>query len=91
MDEILPCYHSNETSSAVLSHVTICFVFAILSFESLDEILWCYHSNESSLAEHFLVIFISWDLYENRFENFVIFRPLSGRNSRVERLRRSQQ
>ena len=54
VDEILPCYHSNETSSAVLSHVTICFVYAILSFESLDEILWCYHSNESSLAEHFL-------------------------------------
>ena len=39
----------------------------------------------------FLVIFISWDFYENRFENFVIFRPLSGRNSRVERLRRSEQ
>ena len=26
VDEILWCYHSNETSSAVLSHDTICFV-----------------------------------------------------------------
>ena len=25
MDEILYCHHSNETSSAVLSHGTICF------------------------------------------------------------------
>ena len=26
MDEILWCYHSNETSSGVLSHGTICFL-----------------------------------------------------------------
>ena len=26
VDEILWCYHSNETSSAVVSHATICFV-----------------------------------------------------------------
>ena len=26
VDEILLCYHSNETSSTVLSHGTICFV-----------------------------------------------------------------
>ena len=26
VDEILWCYHSNETSSAVLSHGTTCFV-----------------------------------------------------------------
>ena len=41
MDEILRCDHSNETSSAVLSHG---------AFESVDEILWCYHLNETSSA-----------------------------------------
>ena len=41
VDEILWCYHSNETSSTVLSHG---------AFESVDEILWCYHSNETSSA-----------------------------------------
>ena len=38
VDEILWCDHSNETSSAVLSHGTIYFY----------KILWCYHSNETS-------------------------------------------
>ena len=37
VDEILWCYHSNETSSAVLSHGTICFVYVVLTFESVDE------------------------------------------------------
>ena len=41
VDEILWRYHSNETSSAVLSHG---------AFESVDEILWCYNSNETSSA-----------------------------------------
>ena len=41
VDEILWCYHSNETSSAVLSHG---------AFESVDETLWCYHSNKTSSA-----------------------------------------
>ena len=36
------CDHSNETSSAVLSHGTIYLVCG-LTFESVDEILWCYH------------------------------------------------
>ena len=50
MDEILWCYHSNETSSAVLSHGTICLVCS-LKFKSDDEILWSGdHSNESSLV-----------------------------------------
>ena len=49
MDEIPRCYHSNETSSAVLSHGTICLVCSS-NFESVDEILWCYHSNETSSA-----------------------------------------
>ena len=42
--------HSNETSSAVLSHGTIYLVqpYVVLTFESVDEILWCYHSNETS-------------------------------------------
>ena len=41
MDEILWCYHSNETFLAVLSDGTI---------ESADEIVWCYHSTETSSA-----------------------------------------
>ena len=48
VDEILWCYHLNETSSAVLSHGTIYLVCS--SSESVDEILWCYHSNETSSA-----------------------------------------
>ena len=47
MDEILWCDHSNETSSAVLSHGAI-YIVRFLTFESVDEILWCYHSNETS-------------------------------------------
>ena len=50
VDEILWCYHSNETSSAVLSHGTICFVYVVLTFESVDEIPWSDHSNETSYA-----------------------------------------
>ena len=41
--------HSNETSSAVLSHGTIYLVCSSI-FESVDEILWCYNSNETSSA-----------------------------------------
>ena len=50
MDEILWCYDSNETSSAVLSHGTIYLVYIVLTFESVNEILWCDHSNETSSA-----------------------------------------
>ena len=50
MDEILLCDHSNETSSAVFSHGTICLVHVVLTFESVDEILLCDHSNETSSA-----------------------------------------
>ena len=39
---IIRCDHSNETSSAVLSHGTI-YLVCSLTFESVDEILWCYH------------------------------------------------
>ena len=49
MHEILWCYHSNETSSAVLSHGTI-YLVCSSNFESVDEIPRCYHSNETSLA-----------------------------------------
>ena len=49
VDEILWCDHSNETSSAVLSHGTI-YIVCFSKFESVDEILWCYHSNETSSA-----------------------------------------
>ena len=41
--------HSNETSSAVLSHGTI-IQYVVLTFESVDKILWCYHSSQTSLA-----------------------------------------
>ena len=36
VDEILSCYHSNETSSAVLSHDTIYLVCNSNRFESVD-------------------------------------------------------
>ena len=40
VDEILWCYHSNETSSAVFSHDTIYLVCTVvLTFKSVDEIL----------------------------------------------------
>ena len=47
MDEILWCYCTNETSSAVLSHSSF-IQYVDLNFESVDEILWCYHTNETS-------------------------------------------
>ena len=47
MDEILWCEHSNETSSAVLSHGAI-YLVVVLTFESVDQILLFYHSNETS-------------------------------------------
>ena len=50
VDEILWCYHSNETSSALFSHGTICLVHVVLTFESVDEILLCDHSNKTSSA-----------------------------------------
>ena len=50
VDEILLSDHSNETSSAVFSHATICLVHEVLTFESVDELLWCYHSNKTSSA-----------------------------------------
>ena len=49
VDEILWCYHSNETSSAVLSHGTIYLVWSS-NLEFVEETLWCYHSNETSSA-----------------------------------------
>ena len=52
VDEILCCDHSNETSSAVLSHGTIYLVCKLTS-ESVDEILWCHHSNETSGSSTF--------------------------------------
>ena len=51
MDEILWCYHLNETSSAVLSQGTIYLVCTVVAtFESVDQILWCDYSYETSLA-----------------------------------------
>ena len=39
VNEILWCYYSNETCSAVLSHGTI-YLVCSLTFESVNEILW---------------------------------------------------
>ena len=51
VDEILLCYHSNETSSAVFSHGTTVFVLYIVqTFESVDEIVLRDHSNHTSPA-----------------------------------------
>ena len=57
VDEILWCYRSNETSSAVLSHGNI---YVVVTFKSVVEILWCYHSNETSSAvlSHGTICFI---------------------------------
>ena len=53
MDEILWCEHSNETSSAVLSHGAI-YLVVVLTFESVDQILLFYHSNETSFTWYYL-------------------------------------
>ena len=51
VDEILLCDHSNETSSAVLSHSTTVFVLYIVqTFEPVDEIVLRDHSNHTSPA-----------------------------------------
>ena len=69
MDEILWCCHSNETSSAVLSHGTI-YLLVVLPFESVDEIVCCDHSNETSSAVispfslRFLIL-INFNLLQN--------------------------
>ena len=39
VDEILKCYHSNESYLAVLSFSMLHKVY--LTFESVDGILWC--------------------------------------------------
>ena len=39
LDEILRCEYRNDTSSALLSHGAICFVYIVfLTFESANEI-----------------------------------------------------
>ena len=45
VNEILRCYHTNETSSAVLPHDTIHLqqLYVILTFETVDEIQRCSH------------------------------------------------
>ena len=73
MDEILWCYHSNETSSAVLSHGTICLVCS-LKFKSHDEILWSGdHSNESSLVVRSQGVSCFSVFYKMEFGKFVEF------------------
>ena len=49
MDEILWCDHSNETSSAVLSHDAI-YLVCSSNCCVVDEIHRCDHSNETSSA-----------------------------------------
>ena len=49
VDEILWCYHSNESLEQYFPVVLFIMRYnVVLTFESLDEILWCDHSNESS-------------------------------------------
>ena len=46
VDEILKCYHSNESCWAVLSCGTVQVIMlymVVLAFESVDEILKCDH------------------------------------------------
>ena len=61
VDEILWCYHSNETSLAVLSYGAIYYKYVVLTFESVNEILCCYHSNETYLAVLCIVLSILRD------------------------------
>ena len=58
--EILWCYHSNETFSAVLSHGTFYLVCSSSKLKSVDEILCCYHLNKTSSAVLYfhMVLFI---------------------------------
>ena len=62
MDEILWCDHSNEISSAVLSHGSIYLVQpqVVLTYESVDGILGCDNLNETSSAvlSNVLAIFL---------------------------------
>ena len=51
VDEILWCDHSNETSSAVLSHDAI-YLVCSSNFCVVDEIHRCDHSNET-LQQYF--------------------------------------
>ena len=60
---MLRCYHSNKTSSVVLSHGTTCiYLVCSLTFESVKEILRYYHLNETSLAEllHSTIYFLGF-------------------------------
>ena len=71
MDEILWCYHSNETSSAVLSHGTI---YLVQTTKSDDEILWSGdHSNESFLVVFSQGVSCFSAFYKMEFGKFVEF------------------
>ena len=60
MDEILWCDHSNETSSAVLSHDAI-YLVCSSNFCVVDEIHRCDHSNEiSSAVLSHAAIYLVW-------------------------------
>ena len=50
VDEILWCFHSNETSSAVISHGAF-FYNEVVTLTSVAEFQWCYHPNETFSAE----------------------------------------
>jgi len=49
VDEIVKCYHSNESYCEQHFPVELFIMLyrVVLSFESVDKILKCYHSNES--------------------------------------------
>ena len=74
MDEILWCYHSNETSSAVLSRGTI-YLVCSSNFGAVDEILRCDHSNETSLPVHYFhrVLFVTQHFTKRNLECFSVF------------------
>ena len=44
LDDFLCCHHSNETSSAVLSHGILFIQYGILILDCVDEILQWYHN-----------------------------------------------
>ena len=69
------CYHSNETSSAALSHGFIDFVCTVLTFESVGEIVRRGHENETSLAVLLRGVISLSDFYNMKFGSFVKLSP----------------
>ena len=63
--------HSNETSSAVLSHCTIYLVCRVLTSNSVDKLLWCDYSWQMKLSRGD-ISFTEIKLYKMKFGFFFV-------------------